>query len=328
MGTSTPGANGGKRPLKSKYWILSSPNKAYLDAAAELFGGVVEPWEHEKKKEWRLITQTTQLPVYVLPFAPQQALELYDEKRRVISLRCNGITCSRRNGAGKWETEACQCNPAENPNPECGARLTSRFNFIIHAIPTISTWMLETHGYNAAIEMPTNMQFAQVQGRLVSRALLCLEQRSKPSGIEGQADRVFFVPVLHIENLPHHLEGLTGHALGMGDQARALLQGEDPLALESSYEDRSEEPYEEFSEPYTEAEFRQVLSDYAINDPAAQALLVRVKPPSIMSLEGLMSRLSSMRGVRPNVRLGMVARMPNIRSWTELDQAIREDMDA
>ena len=84
MGTSTPGANGGKRPLKSKYWILSSPNKAYLDAAAELFGGVVEPWEHEKKKEWRLITQTTQLPVYVLPFAPQQALELYAN----TSVRC------------------------------------------------------------------------------------------------------------------------------------------------------------------------------------------------------------------------------------------------
>lgn len=306
--------------------MISSVHREYVERCAQLYGGQCLEWDKapgtKQPKEWRVITETDTLPVYVLPFPAQQALEYYDQNRRMVTIRCDGQTCRRRQPDGRWASSPCECRPEEQ-EINCGAQLITRVSFVLPQIPTIGVWMLETKGYHAAVEVPTTMEFVRVQGRLVSRALLRLERRSRPDP-KGGPDRVFYVPVLHIESAPEHLEALPGQRSAtpmLAMQARALMSGEDPMSAE--FQDVDSPPDSLFSDEnpgYTERDFLDVLAEHGIRHADARGYLAGLRPP-LDQLDARLRALAAIPGVVPETRVMQLKRQ-NVNTWDGVAQAI------
>lgn len=59
-------AGNGRRPAKLEHWRITSRDQARLLAAAELYGGTVQPWA-ERDGEFELFTKTSELPIMLIP---------------------------------------------------------------------------------------------------------------------------------------------------------------------------------------------------------------------------------------------------------------------
>jgi hypothetical protein len=106
----------------------------------------------------------------------------------------------------------CMCEPGAE---EC--KPTTRMSVMIRDVPGIGVWRLESHGWNAAAELPPVVQLlaSQANGRPMP-AVLRLEPRTAKQIVDGKPQtRKFVVPVLD-------LPGVTMDELGMVAAPRAL----------------------------------------------------------------------------------------------------------
>ena len=154
-GYSVPNIDPKKRAVtkKSKTWILSSLQRDYVEAAAEIWGGEVEPWDAQgggAKGQFRVITGTSEVDAVLMPGDPLSQLnELWSGGGN--RLRCDGET-------EKNSGQPCVC--AKNYGDDFHlqpvgtvCKITSRLSLVIPELPDLGVWMMVTHGYNAAIEM-------------------------------------------------------------------------------------------------------------------------------------------------------------------------------
>lgn len=142
----------GPVPVKSKYWVLTSHAEHYLHAAAELWGGDVEPWQPQGAgpEQFKLITKTEKLDALLPPGDP---LSQYNEmwNRGGCLRRCDGETellsrrpclCAREFG------EDWHLRPKEDV---CST--TSRISVVLPDMPDMGVWRCETHSFYAANEL-------------------------------------------------------------------------------------------------------------------------------------------------------------------------------
>jgi hypothetical protein len=184
-------------PKKLTTLRFTSASKLLLDAIAEKHGGTVRPWEAAPDEGYFEITTDASAvdiilpPVYSAedgsPTAPySQFFEQWSAGGCVR--RCDGET---ETVSGK----PCMCNPAER---DC--KITTRVSFMLPDIPGLGVWRLESHGYNAAVELPGTLEvllMAAAEHKFIP-AVLRIEQRTKK--VPGEGTRRFIVPVIE---LPH-----------------------------------------------------------------------------------------------------------------------------
>lgn len=226
MGVLTTPEGGGKpRPTKLATWRLTTRWRHLLEAAVELgIGGDIRPWEAPDGPQFELITEVDRLEVIVPPGdVLSQWYELWSGGG--CQRRCDGVTMILDNG--KTSDRPCRCpdDPAERLEaaklkvPE-GCRETTRLVVMLPGLPDLGVWRLESHGYNAAVELggaAALVELATRQGTLIPAAL-GIEQRKVKR--VGEPVRRFAVPVLSFRgNL-----GDTLAALGMVD-------GDTPVAI-------------------------------------------------------------------------------------------------
>lgn len=203
MGYSEPKGSG-KIPKKSQYWILTSNDKRALEVAASQFGGTVEEWPDESSKHThRLITKMIEIPVMISPVPASQSYEQW-----------SGGECKRRcNGAfDRLNNCPCQCPSDHKERTELAktgraCKLTTRVGFILPSIPDLGVWKCETHGYYAAVELPSTTDFLQamaVQGAKIP-ALLAIEIRKSRS---GGVTKTYPVPVVRLAHSMNELASL------------------------------------------------------------------------------------------------------------------------
>lgn len=207
---------GFRRPTRLSTWKLTSRDQARLLAAAEVFGGTVEPWDR-KEGEWQLLTDTDALPIVVLPGQNlTQFYELWGQRVRGRGAneclrRCDGVNETLTDGE-------CLCDPDSEKGREC--KPTTRLSVLLPDVPGIGCWRLESHGYYAAVELGGTadlLEAVTAGGRLVP-ARLRIDQRKVVRGAETKS---FPVPVIDIDvRLP---EALALKAGTLGD-ARAIEQ--------------------------------------------------------------------------------------------------------
>jgi len=221
-GDQVPAGEGRRRPRKLVNWRLTSKDKARLDAAAELWGGEVQPWE-EREGEWQLYTGTNVLPIALIPGQlPTSWYELW--KAGGLERRCDGVTemgtdspcmCGENAGAGGKD----YCSPH------------TRFPVMLPDVAGLGAWLLQSNGWNAAHELAGTAEVLQ-QGMLAGVILpanLRLEQREEKKG--GQT-RKYAVPVIDI--------GITLRQM-LGDQAFGLPGAAMP-AIEAAPEQKTLDP--------------------------------------------------------------------------------------
>lgn len=196
-------------PVKLNTWRLTSASEELLQVAAGCYGGEVTPWADSPNDgaHFELITKVDALPIVIPPndAAFSQWMETW-----------SGGGCQKRCDGQRQVLRdiACSCPSDINERMELAqqgkaCKPTTRFNVLLPDIPDIGVWRLESHGYNAAVELAAFDQLADVatqQGRMI-RARLRIDHRSVKR--EGKTNK-FTVPVVEIS----HTVGDMLQALG------------------------------------------------------------------------------------------------------------------
>lgn len=181
------GAKG--QPVRLDAFRLTSPDRTLLEAAAARYGGQVQPWEGQPG-QFELYTEASELPCLIAPQEVTQWYELWD--RGGCQRRCDGENCTLAGKNGTVDTKPCLCDPEKR---EC--KLTTRLSVMLHELPGVGTWRLESHGYYAATELPASAEIliGMARGGHFPPAAVAIEQRTVTR--DGQTKR-FPVPVIRI----------------------------------------------------------------------------------------------------------------------------------
>jgi hypothetical protein len=180
---------GGQKPergvgRKLEAWRITSPRQQLIEQAAALYGGEVTQWQSPVGNEWQVYTETSELPVLLMPsYSLRQTYELWEGATKRTRL-CDGVDEELSGGP-------CICN-------EEGVDRCDLYTRLVVALPELDTllgWRVITRGANAAGELPTMIDAARASGATFVPARLHLEQRRGVK--DGQVVR-FVVPVLDL----------------------------------------------------------------------------------------------------------------------------------
>lgn len=191
LGIKAPTNNGGIRPAKLDKLRFTSPSRGLIEAVAAAYGGTCQPWTGSNGPEFEVITQTKEIPVYVPPQTIDPNYEFWGNGYR--ARLCDGDTEQIRNAP-------CLCEAAKKR--EC--KPTTRMSLMLADIPSMGTWKLESHGWNAAAELPM-LAAAIANATQPIPARLEVQARSKkvydPSQPQNKQieSRNYMVPVLHFD---------------------------------------------------------------------------------------------------------------------------------
>lgn len=148
IGTSVPGANGGKTPRRSNTFILTSKDEAQIRRAAELFGGTVDQWNGE----WRVVTAKDEIPVSLAPLPVSQFYEKWDGGKCVT--RCDGVTDMKTG-------RPCHCDHSKRSTAEGRknlCKLVTRMSVALPGLYDVGVWRVDTHSFYAASELPGTIE--------------------------------------------------------------------------------------------------------------------------------------------------------------------------
>jgi hypothetical protein len=176
-------------PQKLSHFRLTSPARHLLEHAAALWGGEVRQWEGSPSEgQWELYTKTDVLPILIPP-APDTVSQWYEQwTAGGCTHRCDGAT-----NIAPDDPVPCSCDPDDR-----ACKATTRVNVMLPDLPDVGRWRLESHGLNAAYELPGTIdviQMASSEGRFLAGRLR-IEHRTRKTN--GQT-RKFIVPVIDLD---------------------------------------------------------------------------------------------------------------------------------
>lgn len=229
LGRIRMGEKGAKgQPVKLEAFRLTSAAKHLLDEAAGLWGGEVREWaDAPTPGQFELYTKTDVLPI-VIPPGREPVSSWYEQ--------WNAGGCTHRCDGGRnfIDDTPCSCDPDDR---DCKA--TTRLNVMLPDLPDIGVWRLETHGINAAMELPGTVSvilMASDAGRFLEGKLRIEHRTSKKP---GQPTRNFVVPVIDLD--------ITSRQLMSGEH-KSIESGA-PLAAAGALEAGSPGPAVEVETP-------------------------------------------------------------------------------
>lgn len=221
LGQKVPTSNGKSRPGKLETLRFTSPSKPLIDAVAALYGGEVKAWQANTGPQWEVITGAKEIPVLVPPQRIDPNLEHWGNGYR--DRMCDGETESIRQ-------RPCLCARMQQGSQRVDARElckpTTRMSVMLADVPSLGTWKIESHGWNAAAELPTLAASIESAPQPIPARLEVQKREKKdfdPSKPESKQieSKVYMVPVLHFDWIT------PAQAFGgeLGAAARAALAG-------------------------------------------------------------------------------------------------------
>lgn len=170
------------QPQKLETFRFTSPSESYIGDLAALYGGQPKPWDNNGKAEFEVFTTAKTLPVVAVKGGLSQWLETWTGGGCIH--RCDGIH-------NVLTDEDCDPRDPAHKN----AKPTTRLSLMLPELEAIGVWRMETHGWNAAAEIPAVAELAQYVGDLVPAELHLMERRAVK---DGKTSR-FVVPVLDLK---------------------------------------------------------------------------------------------------------------------------------
>lgn len=269
IGQKVATSSGKSRPEKLDRFRFTSAARENIDPIAAAYGGQVVAWTPDDgRAQWEVVTDSARLPILVPPNPVTQWLELW-----------SGGGCQRRcDGVRNVITDTpCACDP----DPEKRTcKPTTRLNVILRDMPGIGVWRLESHGWNAAVELPGLAAFvARAEGMVP--AFLTLEERIVKR--DGKTNR-FMVPGIDVEVTPSQLlagQGAPQAAIGGAQQPAALEASPPPPVPDYPAAARAATSLTEWREVWQNASAAGHLTDdlKAQLTPIGEALAAHVQQP-------------------------------------------------
>lgn len=219
-------ANGA--PQKLDRFRFTSHSQALLTKIAELYGGEVREWTPAGgTSQWEVISESARVPIMVPPQPVTQWYEFWT--RAGCQHRCDGQTNVLTDDP---------CDPEDPKHLEAIRKPTTRLNVVLRDVEGIGVWRVESHGFNAAIELPDVAEFLAQAGGYVN-GWLALEQRSSVdnSGSKPQT-RHYAVPIIEVDVTPAQLMAGGGRVAApalsggpVGERPALAAAGPDYVAL-------------------------------------------------------------------------------------------------
>lgn len=203
IGEQVPTSSNKTRPSKLTHFRFTSRDRKVIDAAAEVYGGEVNPWTSPDGDQWEVKSKAHELPCVVPPgdMAFSQWFELWSAGG--CKRRCDGQT-------EYLSDKGCICDPEAR---ECS--IHTRLSLLLTDLPGLGLWRLDTQGYYAAVELGGVVDLAagfSARGQMLP-ARLRLEQRSVKRTVDGKVEtRRFAVPTLDLDIHPLALVRAGGDA--------------------------------------------------------------------------------------------------------------------
>jgi hypothetical protein len=204
MGEKRVSQKGREYPAATDTFRFTCASRGILEQMAAVVGGNVEPWENAPGgDQWQLRSQAREIGVVVPPVDEpfSQFYELWSAAG--CQRRCDGERATVAVEQGDeiaMRERKCVCDPDDR---EC--KLTTRASFILPWAPGIGVWRLESHGYNAAVELTGTLSYLarQASQGVYMECLLRLDKREKR--VPGQPTNEYVVPVLDTDATPAQL---------------------------------------------------------------------------------------------------------------------------
>lgn len=248
------------QPQKLDRFRFTGHSRALLEKVAELYGGEAHEWTPAGgTQQWEVVSDTARVPIMVPPQPVSQWYEFWT--RAGCQHRCDGRTNVLTDEP---------CDPEDPKHREALKKPTTRLNVVLRDVEGIGVWRVETHGWNAAIELPDVAEFLAQAGGYVN-GWLALEQRTSVEQTDsGPKTRHYLVPIIEVDVTPAQL--MAGHGRVVPSPA---LEGGPPAALgagTAADEAAAEGPFGPYYEKVAAA---KVLDDLApVWDEARVAGLV------------------------------------------------------
>lgn len=208
------------QPQKLSTFRFTSPSEAYIAGIAELYGGTAQPWDNAGKAEFEVFTDAKSIPVIAVKGGLSQWMETWSGGG--CTHRCDGEVSALTGDA---------CDP--NDRAHRAAKPTTRLSVMLPELDAIGVFRLETHGWNAAAEIPAVAELAQYVGDLVPAQLHLVERRAVR---DGRTSR-FVVPVLDLRigqaRLREVVAAKSGAELAGPAPVAALGAGQQPAQPEA-----------------------------------------------------------------------------------------------
>lgn len=184
IGDTQSTQNGRSRPSKLSKFRITSASRPLLEKVAQLYGGTVQDWtpQNSNLQQFEVYTEADRLPVLVPPNPVSQWYETWSGGG--CQRRCDGVR-------EVLSDKPCLCG-ADPADRVC--KPTTRVNVMLREVEGIGVWRLESHGYNAAVELPQAAEFLARAGGYIE-GFLTLAERSVVR--DGKTSR-FMVPALDI----------------------------------------------------------------------------------------------------------------------------------
>jgi len=191
LGDQQPTSNGQTRPSKLSKFRFTSVSEGYIRDLAELYGGEARTWDNHGIPSWEVYSEAQVIPVIAVKGGLSQWMEFWSGGGCIH--RCDGEI-------NVLTGDPCDLNEQvqvgkKKINPHAEAKPTTRLSVMLPELEAIGVWRLETHGWNAAAEIPAVAELAQFVGDLVPANLHLVERRSVK---DGKTSR-FVVPVLDLQ---------------------------------------------------------------------------------------------------------------------------------
>ena len=220
MGVQVPTRSGKRAPRKLDHFRLTSPDRAVIEAVAAVYGGSVKEWDNDGSAEWEVAITASELRIALPPNVTDLGFSQYYEAgaKGYCTRRCDTVRDTVRD-------VACDCDPDDRT-----CKATTRLTVLLPDVPGLGTWRLESHGWNAAVELSGAVELIeQLAGvRSIVPARLRLDHREKRKLVNGKAEVYkFAVPVIDLDVSIQGVRQLAANsysAVGSVDDLSALDQ--------------------------------------------------------------------------------------------------------
>lgn len=173
------GGNGA--PMKLETFRFTSVSERYIRDLATLYGGEPRQWDNSGIASWEVFTDARSIPVIAVKGGLSQWMETWSGGG--VIHRCDG----------ERDVEGNVCNPDDRAHQN--AKPTTRLSLMLPELEAIGVFRMESHGWNAAAEIPAVAELAQYVGDMVPAHLNLVERRAIK---DGKTSR-FVVPVLDLQ---------------------------------------------------------------------------------------------------------------------------------
>lgn len=219
-------APGRSRPAKLANFRLTSFQRGYVESAAEVYGGTVQPWETERGRQWQVYIESNALDVVV---APAEAFSQWYEMWTGggCARRCNGMLMETRDGKDVRDDGIdCMCPEDQGERLELAKRgmackPTTRLSVWLPRLTGLGVWRAETHGFYAASELPASVSFLQGLYAQGFRPIASLRMTTREIRKPGEPTKQF--PVLELDLPDVTLAGLMSEGMALPGEAQPIL---------------------------------------------------------------------------------------------------------